>query len=386
MRGFVHRCMDRFVVPPRVDAPHLCAVDCTHDVIIIGRGIAGVVLSETLRAMGKRAVVFDVPKANAASPVAAGIVNPVAMRRIIPSWRAAEMLEHAEPFYRSLEKEYGQMMWHPLPLVRLFANAREAEEWPQRMRDPEVGPFLAEGVLPGFDAGKFNAPHGYGIVRHCAWLDVQAMREAHRMKWLSEGALVEREVMHHDVRAMDGGVQVFDASAPWVVWCNGPFAALPGLVPTRGELMTLPLFGMDTEAMVHRNGFLLPVGNNNYKLGSTFAWDDVWSGPTERGKEELLKKLNGMLGPAGFAPLSEDLSLRAESRSGGRDEVHSTGVRPASRDRRPILGQVAPHQAVFNGLGSRGVLLAPWCANHLIAHLINGAPLHAEVDASRFER
>jgi glycine/D-amino acid oxidase-like deaminating enzyme len=34
---------------------------------------------------------------------------------------------------------------------------------------------------------------------------------------------------------------------------------------------------------------------------------------------------------------------------------------------------------VLNGLGSRGVLLAPWCAAHLADHLFNGAPIDTEV-------
>jgi glycine oxidase len=368
----------------------------THDVIIIGRGIAGVVLSETLRAMGKRVVVFDVPKANAASPVAAGIVNPVAMRRIIASWRAAEMLELAEPFYRSLEQEYGQTLWHPLPLVRLFTNEREAQEWPRRMRDPEVGVFLAEGALPEFDIGKFNAPCGYGIVKRCAWLDVDVMREAHRSKWTARNALVEREVLPTEVLTTENGVEVFGCTAPWLVWCTGPFATQPGLVPTRGEVMTVHLPELATEVMVHRSGFLLPVGNNNYKLGSTFAWEEVWSGPTESGREELLRKFKNLTRVNDLTPQPP------LPRRGGADALHSSpllgrgaggevvegdvsaGVRPASRDRRPILGQVALHQAVFNGLGSRGVLLAPWCAQHLAEHLFNAAPLDPEVDQARF--
>jgi hypothetical protein len=37
------------------------------------------------------------------------------------------------------------------------------------------------------------------------------------------------------------------------------------------------------------------------------------------------------------------------------------------------------HEALFNGLGSRGVLLAPWCSQHLADHLFRGMPLDAEV-------
>lgn len=342
----------------------------THDVIIIGRGIAGVVLSETLLAMGKRVLVFDVEKPNAASPVAAGVVNPVVLRRITLSWRAAELLAVAEPFYTELERGSGSAFWHPMPLLKLFHNEREASEWTAKMRDTEVGPFLAQEQLPGFDADKFNAPHGYGVVKHCTWLDVNAMLAAHRAKCSSMGALVDREVTPTHVITTDDGVNVLGATAPWLVWCNGPFAPLPGLAPTRGELLTVHLPELRTETMVHRSGFLLPIGHDRYKVGSTFAWDDVWSGPTESGREELLKKLKNIVP-----------SHAAERTTG---EAHTAGVRPTSRDRRPMLGQVAPHQAVLNGLGSRGVLLAPWCANHLLAHLLHGAPLNPEVDVARF--
>ena len=343
----------------------------THDVIIIGRGIAGVALSETLHAMGKRVMMFDMPKANAASPAAAGVVNPVVLRRTTLSWRAAEMLDIAEPFYRSLERGYDRAFWHPMPLVKLFHNEREASEWAMRMSDHDVGPFLTQGEVSGFDAAKFNAPHGYGIVQRCVWLDVQAMRQAHAEKWSAMHALMEQEVLPQDVRATDDGVQVYDVSAPLLVWCTGAFSDQPGLAPTRGELLTLRLPEMKTDVMVHRGGFLLPIGNDRYKLGSTFAWDDVWSGPTESGREELMRKLKSL------TPQPPLLGRGA----GG--EV-SAGVRPATRDRRPILGQVGPHQAVFNGLGSRGVLLAPWCARHLTGHLFDGTVLDHEVDAARF--
>ncbi|MEO8068250.1 MAG: FAD-dependent oxidoreductase [Flavobacteriales bacterium] len=362
-------------------------MDHAYDVIIVGRGIAGVVLGETLLAMGKRVAMFDVAKPNAASPVAAGVVNPVVLRRITLSWRAAEMLALAEPFYRQLEHESGNPFWHPMPLAKLFHTEREAAAWDAHMRDAEVGPFLAQGEVPGFDAGKFNAPFGYGLVKRCAWLDVNAMLAAHRVKWSAMNALVEREVRPEDLHTTDDGVRVHGASAPWLIWCTGPFAPLPGLAPTRGELLKLHLPELETEAMVHRGGFLLPIGNDRYKVGSTFAWDNVWSGPTESGKEELLRKLKNLTpDPSPERGGNRGIHSPSPWERGLGGEVHAAGVRPASRDRRPMLGQVSPHQAVLNGLGSRGVLLAPWCANLLIAHLFNGAPLDPEVDASRFNR
>ena len=49
-----------------------------------------------------------------------------------------------------------------------------------------------------------------------------------------------------------------------------------------------------------------------------------------------------------------------------------------------IEARTGPHEAIFNGLGSRGVLLAPWCAQHLTDHLFKGVPLDPEVDLERF--
>jgi glycine oxidase len=64
---------------------------------------------------------------------------------------------------------------------------------------------------------------------------------------------------------------------------------------------------------------------------------------------------------------------------------HRWGVRPTARDRRPLLGPIEANGriAVMNGLGARGVLLAPWCADHLLDHLFNGRSLDPEVNVLR---
>jgi glycine/D-amino acid oxidase-like deaminating enzyme len=127
--------------------------------------------------------------------------------------------------------------------------------------------------------------------------------------------------------------------------------------------MRLP--GLHTSRMLHRGVFLLPVGEDQYRVGATFKWDDVWDGPTEDARSWLLEKLSLM------TPLQPEV----------RDQW--TGVRPTSADRRPIMGRLRAHEAVFNGLGARGVLLAPWCAVHLADHLFDGKPLAEELRHDR---
>jgi len=311
-------------------------------------------------------VVYDAPLDGRASRVAAGIVNPVVLRRTVPSWRASEMLAIAGAFYRSLEQRYDATFWHPMPLVAIFPTAQEAGIWHLRMKDPELGRMLAAG--PSTDPGiaSLPQPYGHGLVQRSAWLDVQALLDKHRERWIATGGLIEGKVDEADMRPIAGGIAVHEHSAPLLIDCTGPFSKVAGLVPVRGEGLTVRLPDLALRSMVHRGVFVLPVSGDVYRIGATFAWSDVWSGPTEEGKRTLLERLGRLW-------------------SGPVDVLdHWAGVRPAAKDRRPLLGRTGPHTAVINGFGSRGVMLSPWSAQHLAAHLFDGEALDAEVDIARF--
>ncbi len=338
----------------------------THDAIIIGQGLAGTVLSETLARRGLRTMVFDAPRDGRASWVAAGVVNPIALRRTVASWRASEMLAISGAFFRQMELEHEASFWTPMPMAEIFPTAQEAAIWQLRMREPEMGRMLAAGPLSDAGLARLPQPYGHGIVPRSAWLNMQVMLKAHRERWNRTGDLEERAVEESDILRTSDGVEVHGRSAPLLIRCAGPFHDVAGLVPVRGEGLTVRLPGLSLACMVHRGAFIVPLGDDIYRVGATFAWDDVWSGPTDDGRLTMLDRIKRLWS--------------------GEIEVleHWAGVRPASKDRRPILGHVGPHEAVLTGLGSRGVLLAPWCASHLADHVFEGKPLDPEVDASRF--
>ncbi|HRH36950.1 MAG TPA: FAD-dependent oxidoreductase [Flavobacteriales bacterium] len=339
----------------------------THDIIIIGQGLAGTVLSETIADAGLRAMVFDAPLPERASVVAAGIVNPVSLRRTVLSWRASEMLAIAGAFYRDLELELESSIWHPMPMVELFPTAQEAGLWHARMKEKEYAHVLSTDATDDPGIAQLPQPYGHGTIKRCAWLDVPKLLRVHRSRAMANGSLEERKVEPSEVDVRDDGVEVHGRTAPFVVHCAGPFHQLKGLVPVRGEGLTVKLPGLVLRSMVHRGVFMLPVGHELYRIGSTFVWDNVWSGPTDEGKRALLDRLSRVWdGPVQVVD-------------------HWAGVRPAARDRRPILGSIGPRRFVFNGLGSRGALLAPWSAEHLVQHLFPGAPLDTEVNCARFE-
>lgn len=331
------------------------------DAVVLGRGLAGAVLTETLRQRGLHVRVYDVKRPGNASMAAGGVVNPVVLRRDVPSWRALELLPLAERFYSEWSVRDGWTGWHQLPLVKLFPTPKEADQWSRAMATDEGRVLLHRVPEPELERDGIVHPHGHGTVPRCAWLNVPAMLEAQRTVLLAEGALVERVVQPEEVRSTAQGVEVDGVRARWLIRCEGPFNTLPGAIPVKGETVVVRIPGVRLSRMVHRGVFLLPLGGERYRVGATFAWDDVFSGPSEEARRWLLERL------ATFVQRPFTV------------EEQQVGVRPTSRDRRPLLGVTAPGQAVLNGLGSRGVLLAPWCAAHLADHLFNGAPLDAEV-------
>ena len=64
------------------------------------------------------------------------------------------------------------------------------------------------------------------------------------------------------------------------------------------------------------------------------------------------------------------------------------GVRPAVRDRRPLLGRhpTVPGLSFLGGYGSKGVMLAPRLAQQLADHLENGGALWTDADLGRYAR
>ncbi len=337
-----------------------------YDALIIGRGLAGAVLAETLLQRGLSVHVFDQPRSGSASRAAAGVVNPVVLRRDIPSWRAAELLPLARSFYTDWQHRLGRPLWEDLPMVKVFPSPNEARQWHQAMQRPLSAPFLTRRTEPGVETAPLRAPHGYGVIPDGAWLRVPELLDAQGAMLEAQGSSSTLDVRTEAIEVQEDRVTIGDVQGRWLIRCAGPFGEHPGLVPVRGDTLLVRIPGLDLSCMVHRGVFLVPLGNELYRVGATFVWEDVWNDRPDAARELLLERLRAFV----------DAPLEVVGRT--------WGVRPASRDRRPLLGRTGPREAIFNGLGSRGVLLAPWCAAHLAAHLWDGAPLDPEVDHRRY--
>ncbi len=140
------------------------------------------------------------------------------------------------------------------------------------------------------------------------------------------------------------------------------------LKEAKGELLTIHAPALDIDFLLKSTLFVLPLGNHYYKVGATFNWKDKTSNPSEEGKEELVEKLKKVL-TVPYTIINQ-----------------TAGIRPTVKDRRPLVGVHPEHKqlAVLNGLGTRGVMIAPTVAKNLFNHLEKDEVLDKEIDIKRF--
>jgi len=139
--------------------------------------------------------------------------------------------------------------------------------------------------------------------------------------------------------------------------------------PAKGDVLTITCNELNIDFILNKGFFIMPLGNNTFKVGATYNWQDLTDVPNPAGKEELINKLKKLI-PYEFEVIK-----------------HEAGVRPSVIDRRPVLGThpTYPQLKIFNGLGTKAVMLAPFFAKQFCDYLIEGKDLNEEVDVKRFE-
>ena len=122
--------------------------------------------------------------------------------------------------------------------------------------------------------------------------------------------------------------------------------------------------GLAEERVIHRGLWLAPSGNEVFRVGSTYTWEPLDSQPTPEGRAGIESK------------------LRAFLKVPYKIIDHRAAVRPVIDAGYPVLGRYPqyPHLAYFNGLGSKGSLLAPFFAEQLAAHLCEGSAIEEQVN------
>ncbi|MEM9868973.1 MAG: FAD-dependent oxidoreductase [Bacteroidota bacterium] len=344
------------------------------DYLVVGCGLAGIAFCEILEKSGKSFhVVSD--DSQQASLVAGGLYNPVILKRFSLAWNAREQMDSAIPFYRELEKKLQVQLDYKLRVLRLFASVEEQNLWFEAADKPNLDYFLSTKILKNKNL-NIHAIHGFGKVRYTGRIDTRALLKAYSRLLADSDKFLKESFDYDEFQTHTGFLSYRSIRAKQIVFADGyglksnPFFNYLPLNGTKGELLTIKAPDLKEESVIKSSVFIIPLGNDLYRIGATYKWKDKTNTPTQASRDELLTKLKTF--------------LRCDF-----DVVeHVAGVRPTVADRRPLVGAHPLQKNIYclNGFGSRGVLIAPYAAQQLYQHIENKEALHPEMDLDRFTK
>ncbi|WP_035670258.1 FAD-binding oxidoreductase [Flavobacterium sp. 83] len=342
------------------------------DYLIIGSGLAGISFAEIALRNDKTIFMLDNNSQNS-SKIAGGLYNPVILKRFSEVWQAQEQLVLMGEFYSILEKKMSSKVDFKRPILRKFFSVEEQNNWFAASDKVALAPFLSTQLIFKKYLG-IDSPYGYGEVLQTGYVDTALLLSKYRV-YLNQNNLFREESFDYEALQIESdGIQYKNFHAKHIIFAEGfgmhanPFFNHLPLDGTKGELFIIKATQLDLDVIVNTSVFILPLGNDLFKVGATYNWKDKTDLPTEEGKVELMDRIKEII-TCDFEVVE-----------------HFAGVRPTVKDRRPLVGTLQNYESIhiLNGLGTRGVMLGPAMAKALFENIEYKIPLNKEIDINRF--
>jgi hypothetical protein len=343
------------------------------DFLIVGRGLAATSLMHRFFEAGISFNVVGRADLSQCSNVAAGIWNPVVFKRLTKSWLADDLIPELRSFYTRCEKLLSGRIINERTILRPFHEQQEIELWKAKSKN-ELEDYLDPQIYEAEQAPLHTQIKGkFGKVLNCGYIDVP-----HFLKKSAEffKAHIKEEIFLYENLQFDGDKWNYEGEFySSVLFCEGwlvkdnPFFNWVPLKPAKGEVLHFTSSGLSLGVNVINEGlYILETHEGKYKAGATYKWDNLNDAPTKEGLEELKTKLQ--------KAITKPFEITGQM----------AGVRPSAIDRRPVLGRHPHHKNlfIFNGLGTKGVMLCPYFSHNFVLFYLQNKEMLAEVDVSRF--
>ncbi|MFT4673276.1 MAG: glycine oxidase [Patiriisocius sp.] len=349
------------------------------DYIIVGLGIGGLVFSKTVRDNGKTFVLFD-SGVHGATKASGGVLNPTVLKRFTAAWNSVEFISKAIPFYASLAKDLGQDVLHPTAIHRILSSVEEQNNWMVASDKEVLSRFISSEILNNNNTA-IHASFGLGAVQEAKTMKPFAVLQRYQAFLKQHHQFVQESFVYERLVVSQQGVQYKDIVAKKVVFAEGagvvhnPYFTIDispkgknVFVGNKGEYIIIKAPLLQSEAILKGPVMVIPLGDDLYKVGASYGRDDFSLHPTQEASKDISDKLKKMI--------SCDFELV--------DQV--AGIRPTVKDRKPLIGciQEAKTLSFLNGLGTRGLTMAPQLAAHLFNYLEEDIPIPEIMDIKRF--
>jgi len=353
-----------------------CSINCgivapmkTVDYIIVGQGIAGSCLAYFLLQQNQSVLVVDDGHKTAATSIAAGLMDYISGKRFAVSWQAQTLIPFAQAFYKQLETEWNASFYIEQPSTRFFSNPTEEHYWQKKITQDYYKPFYDKPftVSPIKELTGKNGVTIKGTSAIKPPIFLARMRQFLR----EQDALMETSFDVNQCQ-IEPTIDWQGIRAKKLIFASGhhitklPWTQQLPYRISKGETLSITCKNLQS-IIANKGKWLVPMGTNKFKFGATYEWDDLAPKPTALGYNELTTFLKEWL----------TCDYQVDAVNGG--------VRCAVTDLRPLCGNLTHNIGVFSGMGSKGIMMAPYYAHQMAHFLCNGTELDTEVSMERFK-
>jgi glycine/D-amino acid oxidase-like deaminating enzyme len=345
------------------------------DILIIGQGICGTMLSWYLYKEGKSFYVVDDNNTLAPSKVAAGLINPVTGRRYSYSWMIDTIMPFAFKSYKEMGSFLDQKIIFQKDIIDFFPSAQMRDAFATRLTENDT--YLH--TYP--DQNQFNQyfhyEFGCGKIQPAYTTDLQTLISSWKSFLTGKDLVLEEQFNPGNLLLNADSISYEHIKADKIIFCDGVssmhhswFKNLP-FAPSKGEVLLIESEDLTNQHIFKKSMTIAPLYSKNiFWVGSSYQWEFEHPHPTP----EFLEKTKSHL----------DTWLKVPYKI----VDHKAALRPSTLERRPFVG-FHPHYpsiGILNGMGTKGVSLTPFFAHQLVQHITNGLPITPEADVNRFRR
>ena len=324
------------------------------DFLIVGGGLAGNILALELLERGAKLLLIDMPMEGAASPVAAGLCNPISGKRLVREPEVGQKQAALISFAQKLEKLSGHSVLSEIPQTR-FLNAEQISEVKKRHSNP------------AHEAHTQTNSNSSLTIDNTFRLDIPETCRLIEKLLQSKASRIETHFQYDKLTLGKGGARWREIDAKKVIFCEGwrgsqnPwFGELPFNL-NKGQVLKLDHPNREP-SLKNWGHWELQTGTERW-LGATTERDYEHLNSDAEGRIALLESLASMQADS-QTPHPQLLELKVLKQR--------AGIRPATIDRKPFIGihPKYPHMGIFNGFGGKGSMLIPLAATTFADQLL----------------
>ncbi len=340
--------------------------------LIVGFGIAGLTYAEQLLRNKKDFLIYDDNRLGA-SHISSGIYNPTILKRYSIIWKGHEFLKYSKTFYRRLERRINSRVNYSNQINRIFSKESEFNQWISASDKYPLNNYLSPKFFS--KSNKFiSTKKGFGKVKNLGRIDTKKIIEGFKKK-IGKKFLRITKFNFDKLKIEKDKITYNDTLFKNIIFCEGfkvienPYFNYLPIKGSKGEIIIIKSPLLNENQIFKGSIFIVPIGDNNYWVGSNYINSFYNNKPSKKSKEWLVSNLNKII------------SCPYEIID------HKSNIRSSVYDRKQIIGQHNEFKNVyiFNGLGSRGILTAPLLSHWLYQSIENNFTIPNEVNVARFD-